>query len=60
MKFRRVYLENDLELFVAEFKKRIHILVFSHYDWGIENYQILKKETVYAPSWSNKVFFGGN
>ena len=61
MKYRRVYLTNDLELFIMEFKKRIHILVFSHYDWGIENYQILKKEKKYVPGWSNWCLFqGGN
>lgn len=61
MEYRRVYLTNDLELFIMEFKKRIHILVFSHYDWGIENYQILKKEKIYVPGWSKRCLFeGGN
>lgn len=54
MEFRRVYLTGDLELFVVEFKKRIHILVFSHWDWGIESYQILKKEMDYKPKWSGR------
>jgi len=57
MEFKRVYLADDLELFIVEFKKHIHILVFSHWDWSIKNYQILKKEFVYVPRWSNKNLF---
>ena len=57
MKFKRVYLINDLELFIVEFKKHIHILIFSHWDWGIENYQILKKEKIYTQRWSNGYLF---
>lgn len=57
MKFKRVYLENELELFIVEFKRHVHILVFSHWDWSIKNYQILEKAVVYIPSWSsNKLF----
>lgn len=57
MESKRVYLENDLELFIMEFKKRIHILVFSHYDWSIKNYQILKKTNEYIPRWSHRKLF---
>lgn len=60
MKSRRVYLDKDLELFVVEFKNHIHVLVLNHWDWSIENYQILRKETTYVPSWSHKNFFEGN
>ncbi len=57
MEFKRVYLTNDLELYIMEFKKRIHILVFSHWDWGIESYQILTKEKIYVPGWSKRRLF---
>lgn len=57
MESKRVYLENDLELTIIEFKKRIHILVFSHYDWSIKNYQILKKTVGYIPRWTNRKLF---
>ena len=50
---RRVYLEDDLELFIRETKKRIHILVFSHYDWSIKNYQILNKAKDSIPRFSH-------
>jgi len=53
----RVYLENDLELLITEFNKHIHILIFSHYDWSIINYQILEKTEGYIPSWTKRDLF---
>ena len=57
MEFKRVYLEDELELFIIEFKKHIHILVFSHWDWSIKNYQILEKTDIYVPRWSKSKLF---